>query len=350
MPRPGASGAAGGAGGRDAKARSQCSGSAPRPRAGGARGAGSAASGARDWRRRRRSTGHRCRRPHLRGRRQGTRAANRHWCRDDSRSGGTARRSAARLREMGPRRAAADEQYPADDRAASELRVEHDSARHAVRQGRHHGDGGAAAEISRAGPAGGWRPHGDSHAGQGAGRRSQAVSAVQCIDRFRGRRDHLQEVRERRRCRRHRSWSAGPGDSKCRPEKPHPDSNRAAPARAEGSRPQAHTRRDVRRRDHDLQPRWNRGDLLHADHQLARGRDSGRFARHHRAGVARAAAPGPQGSPNRIEGANGAFEPRQLLPLSLSYDHRVIDGADAMRFLRWVAEAVEQPFLLSLLG
>jgi pyruvate dehydrogenase E2 component (dihydrolipoamide acetyltransferase) len=47
---------------------------------------------------------------------------------------------------------------------------------------------------------------------------------------------------------------------------------------------------------------------------------------------------------------NETFEPRQLLPLSLSYDHRVIDGADAMRFLRWVVEAVEQPFLLSLLG
>ena len=47
---------------------------------------------------------------------------------------------------------------------------------------------------------------------------------------------------------------------------------------------------------------------------------------------------------------NGAFEPRLMLPLSLSYDHRVIDGADAMRFLRWVVEAVEQPFLLSLLG
>ena len=27
-----------------------------------------------------------------------------------------------------------------------------------------------------------------------------------------------------------------------------------------------------------------------------------------------------------------------------------IDGADAMRFLRWVVEAVEQPFLLSLVG
>jgi pyruvate dehydrogenase E2 component (dihydrolipoamide acetyltransferase) len=46
----------------------------------------------------------------------------------------------------------------------------------------------------------------------------------------------------------------------------------------------------------------------------------------------------------------GRFEPRRLLPLSLSYDHRVIDGADAMRFLRWVVDAFEQPFLLSLLG
>jgi pyruvate dehydrogenase E2 component (dihydrolipoamide acetyltransferase) len=44
------------------------------------------------------------------------------------------------------------------------------------------------------------------------------------------------------------------------------------------------------------------------------------------------------------------FEPVQRLPLSLSYDHRVIDGADAMRFLRWVVEAIEQPFLLSLVG
>jgi pyruvate dehydrogenase E2 component (dihydrolipoamide acetyltransferase) len=44
------------------------------------------------------------------------------------------------------------------------------------------------------------------------------------------------------------------------------------------------------------------------------------------------------------------FEPRQMLPLSLSYDHRVIDGADAMRFLRWLVEAIEQPFLLSLIG
>jgi pyruvate dehydrogenase E2 component (dihydrolipoamide acetyltransferase) len=45
---------------------------------------------------------------------------------------------------------------------------------------------------------------------------------------------------------------------------------------------------------------------------------------------------------------NGAFAPRLLMPLSLSYDHRVIDGADAIRFLRWVVEALEQPFILSL--
>lgn len=46
----------------------------------------------------------------------------------------------------------------------------------------------------------------------------------------------------------------------------------------------------------------------------------------------------------------GEFRPRLLLPLSLSYDHRLIDGADAARFLRWVAEALEEPFLLSLEG
>jgi pyruvate dehydrogenase E2 component (dihydrolipoamide acetyltransferase) len=46
----------------------------------------------------------------------------------------------------------------------------------------------------------------------------------------------------------------------------------------------------------------------------------------------------------------GAFEPRLMLPLSLSYDHRLIDGADAIRFLRFVVEAVEQPFLLTLVG
>ena len=44
------------------------------------------------------------------------------------------------------------------------------------------------------------------------------------------------------------------------------------------------------------------------------------------------------------------FTARLLLPLSLSYDHRAIDGADGIRFLRWVAEAFEQPFIMALHG
>jgi len=47
---------------------------------------------------------------------------------------------------------------------------------------------------------------------------------------------------------------------------------------------------------------------------------------------------------------NEAFEPRLILPLSLSYDHRLVDGTEAARFLRWVAEAIEQPLLLALEG
>jgi pyruvate dehydrogenase E2 component (dihydrolipoamide acetyltransferase) len=47
---------------------------------------------------------------------------------------------------------------------------------------------------------------------------------------------------------------------------------------------------------------------------------------------------------------DGQFVPRQMLPLSLSYDHRAIDGADGMRFLRWIVDALEQPFLMALQG
>lgn len=38
---------------------------------------------------------------------------------------------------------------------------------------------------------------------------------------------------------------------------------------------------------------------------------------------------------------DGEFKPRTILPLSLSYDHRLIDGAEAARFLRWICEALE---------
>jgi pyruvate dehydrogenase E2 component (dihydrolipoamide acetyltransferase) len=47
---------------------------------------------------------------------------------------------------------------------------------------------------------------------------------------------------------------------------------------------------------------------------------------------------------------NGTCVPRTVLPLSLSYDHRLIDGADGAEFLRWIVEAIEEPLLLSLQG
>jgi pyruvate dehydrogenase E2 component (dihydrolipoamide acetyltransferase) len=34
------------------------------------------------------------------------------------------------------------------------------------------------------------------------------------------------------------------------------------------------------------------------------------------------------------------------MPLSLSYDHRLIDGADGARFLRWIVDAIEEPVSL----
>jgi pyruvate dehydrogenase E2 component (dihydrolipoamide acetyltransferase) len=47
---------------------------------------------------------------------------------------------------------------------------------------------------------------------------------------------------------------------------------------------------------------------------------------------------------------DGEFQPRLMLPLMISYDHRVIDGADGARFMQWLVQAFEEPFLLSLEG
>jgi pyruvate dehydrogenase E2 component (dihydrolipoamide acetyltransferase) len=44
--------------------------------------------------------------------------------------------------------------------------------------------------------------------------------------------------------------------------------------------------------------------------------------------------------------SEGEFVARFLMPLTLSYDHRVIDGADGARILRWIVEAIEQPALM----
>ncbi len=43
---------------------------------------------------------------------------------------------------------------------------------------------------------------------------------------------------------------------------------------------------------------------------------------------------------------DGSFVPRLILPLSLSYDHRVIDGAEGVRFTTWLAAALAKPAAL----
>ncbi|MBK7379226.1 MAG: dihydrolipoyllysine-residue acetyltransferase [Ignavibacteriales bacterium] len=53
-----------------------------------------------------------------------------------------------------------------------------------------------------------------------------------------------------------------------------------------------------------------------------------------------------RGSLEPVWNGYGVFEPRLMLPLSLSYDHRIINGADAIRFLRFVVDALEQPLKL----
>lgn len=47
---------------------------------------------------------------------------------------------------------------------------------------------------------------------------------------------------------------------------------------------------------------------------------------------------------------NGEFQPRSVLPLSLSYDHRLIDGAEAARFLRFICQSLEDPFVMLMEG
>jgi pyruvate dehydrogenase E2 component (dihydrolipoamide acetyltransferase) len=44
------------------------------------------------------------------------------------------------------------------------------------------------------------------------------------------------------------------------------------------------------------------------------------------------------------------FYARLMMPVCLTYDHRLIDGADAARFLRWVCQALENPAILAFEG
>jgi pyruvate dehydrogenase E2 component (dihydrolipoamide acetyltransferase) len=47
---------------------------------------------------------------------------------------------------------------------------------------------------------------------------------------------------------------------------------------------------------------------------------------------------------------DGKIEIRKIIFLSLSFDHRVVDGAEAVRFLNAVIEHLEDPNLILLEG
>jgi len=48
-------------------------------------------------------------------------------------------------------------------------------------------------------------------------------------------------------------------------------------------------------------------------------------------------------SPRLVEADDGNIQSRTMMPLSLSFDHRVVNGADGARFLQWIRAAIEQP-------
>lgn len=43
---------------------------------------------------------------------------------------------------------------------------------------------------------------------------------------------------------------------------------------------------------------------------------------------------------------NGEIAIRTMMTLSLTFDHRVVDGAPAMSFLRTLADMLENPFMI----
>ena len=101
-------------------------------------------------------------------------------------------------------------------------------------------------------------------------------------------------------------------------------------------------RRDAGRLLQPVESGRHRRHGVYADRQRAGSRDPRRVARANAARLAGGAGPG--------ESSTSGFVPRLMLPLSLSYDHRVVDGAEGLRFLRWIVEALEEPFLLVLQG
>ena len=56
------------------------------------------------------------------------------------------------------------------------------------------------------------------------------------------------------------------------------------------------------------------------------------------------------GRSHQVAATDGSGNARTMLPLSLSFDHRIIDGSDAAAFLGWILEALHEPLVLALEG
>ena len=50
----------------------------------------------------------------------------------------------------------------------------------------------------------------------------------------------------------------------------------------------------------------------------------------------------------KVKKVNGQFIERKILPISLSYDHRVIDGAEGARFCVYLSECLGKDFAFKL--
>ena len=87
---------------------------------------------------------------------------------------------------------------------------------------------------------------------------------------------------------------------------------------------QAQVGRHAGRHVLDLEPRRHRRHRVQPDHQRPRGRDPRRRE---------------VGDRSRC-GTAAEFRPRLMVPLSLSYDHRVIDGAEGARFCAHLAQVL----------
>ncbi len=57
---------------------------------------------------------------------------------------------------------------------------------------------------------------------------------------------------------------------------------------------------------------------------------------------------GVAGSQKEAVWINDTFEPRLIMPLTIGFDHRVINGADAAKFLKYIKSLLEDWFLLNL--